>query len=310
MSDRMTLVIAIGLSLFLWVYVRLAHQEPEVTRTVRMVQVRKTGESTVPTHAYEFKEGTDRIDLVIKGSVGRVNSLSRDDIIATIDVAKIPVADDQKAIAVTPQVDLPPGVRLEKPPTIDMVTYPLIQRTLPVRIGFLSLPKPGSTIGEYIVEPEEVIVVGKATDVEKIDYATVILDPTQPLTTAQEYVPRAVGKSGRIVEPVKMLTSTVRVRMASLTGLQATRQIAVKPPVLKNISSNYHVFVERVEPDKVVLSGPSVLLERLPAFIDTEDLDVANVRGDSRRTVELKIPQGLTVANGSTIQVFLKALPK
>lgn len=310
MSDRMTLIIAIGLSLFLWVYVRLAHQEPEVTRVIRAIPIKKIGETMVPSHAYELKNIDGRIDLTVKGSAARVSSLSRDEILVQLNVANIKVADEEKLVSVTPEVDLPPGVRLVNSPRIDIITYPLMQRTLPVRIGFLTLPQPGSTIGEYILDPDEVIVLGKSSDVDKIEYATVMIDPRQPLMTPTEFVPRAVGKSGKIIEPVKLLTSTIRVRMSSLTGLQATRQIAVKPPLLKNMPNDLLVFAEKIQPDKVILSGESTLLERLPAFIETEEIDVSSLKSDATRRVNLIIPQGLSVVDATTIQVSLKVVPR
>lgn len=310
MSDRMTMIIAIGLSLFLWVYVRLAHQEPEVTRIIRSIPVKITGETMVPSHAYELKDQDGRIDITVTGSSALISSLSRDDILVSLNVANIKVKDQEQLIPVTPTVELPPGVRAVNLPSVDIITYPLIQRTLPVRIGFLTLPKPGSTIGEYILDPSEVIVLGRASDVEQIEYATVMIDPRQPLMTPTEFVPRAVSKTGKIIEPVKLLTSTIRVRMSSLTGLQATRQIAVKPPGLKNVPHNLLIFVEKIQPDKVILSGESSLLERLPAFIETEDIDVSALKDDVTRRVKLIVPPGLSVVDGPAILVSLKVVPK
>lgn len=303
--DRSTLILAIALALFLWAYVRISHQTPEVTRIMRNVPVRPEGKIASGL-AYRLFDESRTVDLQLKGVAERVNNLSRDDMMAYIDVSTL--TRSQTAI-LKPRVPLPHGVRLVNAPKVTLQVFPSRLQSYPVTISYIAQPPPGTTVGEYTTEPSTVTVEGSREALQRVRYVVVRLNPNQLSAAEHDYIPLAIDTEGKEVDGVHALTPTVKVSMASLTGQQTTRQVAVGQPALRNQPRGYTVRVVRIRPEQVTVSGERAQLDLLPAYITTEPIDVHGVHHDTTVTVRLRIPSGVTVVDDPTVRVDLEAQP-
>ncbi|HEX2951641.1 MAG TPA: CdaR family protein [Armatimonadota bacterium] len=305
-TDRVSLIIAIALAFFLWAYVRLTHTAPEVTRVIQHVNVSIDGQAP-SGFACLLHDENRVIDIAVKGPSERVSSLSQEDITVKVDVRRVNAGKS----TLTPRVFLPKGIRLAREPqAITVIAYPLKQKTLPVSIAFIAQPPPGTTVGEYVVQPNSVTVEGSDEALQQVKYVTVRIDPNLPMTIEHSVVPRVVNADGEVVDNARVLNvSTVGVRMATLTGEQTSRQVAVGQPVLKNIRRGYMVRVLRIRPSVVTLSGGGALLDRLQGFVDTDPINAQNITSDTTCTVSLHVPRGLTAVEGSTVRVDLEVQP-
>ena len=306
--DRITMIISLLLAIFLWVYVHFAHETPDKTRVIHNVPVQESGQ-IASGYGYKFHGDDGKVEIEIKGPAELVDAVERDSIIVRLDLKSIPVNSKSQPVRVKPIVILPANVRLANDIAVSVYTYPLVQKTVDVRIGFIVQPPPGASIGEYVVEPSRITVEGSAADVRQVRYASVMVDPEQSLTAHLNFVPHAIDLDGNISDDVRVLNSTVMVRMASLTGQQTTRQIAVGPPKLLHAPPGYLVRVIGTVPVSVTLSGNPAQLDSLPAFIDTKPIDIRNVRKHTFTTTQLDVPSGLVVVDGATtIGVELEAM--
>jgi len=301
-SELTTRILAIALALFLWAYVRMLHDMPEFQRVIPRVPVTLQGKP--PTGlAPQLREEDRTIAVQIKGPADRVNNVLVDGVTAKVEISTIhkPGTDH---LPVT--IDLPRGVQLaQAPQDVTVITRALIQKDFPVTISFIASPPPGSTVGEYLIEPSTVTVEGLVGIIDKVKYVAVFVDPNEPMTDKKLLVPHARDDDGNLVEDVRVLKSAVTISMSSLTGQQVTRQVAIRDPELRNQPRNYTVTVAKVTPDIVTLSGEFALLNK-QAILETEPLDVHNLKHDSTVTARIRVPPGLTVVGKPDVRVDLR----
>ncbi len=306
-SERATLILAIGIALFLWVYVRVVQESPELTRTFREVPVIMDGSPAAGLEA-RLHEKSRTVDITVRGQKERVDGLSAGEIKVRTDVSGI---SDTNTHYAPVKVSLPDGVKLAgNPPTVTVIVTALVRQTFPVQVSFITAPPTGTTIGEYVLEPETVTVDGTKAALEGVHAVILPVDPSEPMSHAQEIPPRPVGDDGERVSDVRVLTPTVRVRMSSFTGLPPTRPMAVHPPVLLDVPPHL-MITPHLRPDAVTVHGDPALFNGLPAYLECTPLSVAGIRQSRTVTAHLKVPHGLTVVEGATVHLDLDvhALP-
>ena len=306
--DRLTMIISVALAIFLWAYVHATLVTPDKSRVIHDVPVQESGQ--MPSgYGYKFYGGDSKVDIEVIGQAEQVDALDRESVTLRLELDSIPVNSKSQPVSVKLKETLPEHIRLAKTAKISVNTYPLVQKSIDVRIGFTVQPPPGASIGAYVAEPDRVTVEGSADDVKLVRYASVMLDPEQSLMAHPNFVPRAIDADGNVSDDVRVLNSTVMVRMATFTGQQTTRQIAVGRPKLLHPPPGYTVHVLGIAPAFVTLSGGPALLDSLPAFIDTEPIDVRNTKKTTFVTTHLIIPAHLTVVDDTTtVSVELAAM--
>ncbi|HEY3378695.1 MAG TPA: CdaR family protein [Armatimonadota bacterium] len=302
--DRVTLIIAVALGVFLWAYVRVAHDTPESTRIIRDVPVQLEGKSP-SGYASKLHAEDQTIDVEIKGVAERVSAVTRDEVVVRLNVSGV----TKSQAVLTPMVVLPRDIRVARAPKVTLITYALRQQTFPVKVAFIAQPPPGTMVGEYLVQPATVTVEGSAEALDQVKYVTVRVDPGEPLTSEREVVPHVVDIDGERITDVHVLTSSVKLRMVSLTGKKTTRQVAVGAPELHNMPRGYTVRVTRITPAVVTLNGDGSLLDRVQGFVSTDAVDVRDMRKNMTMTVRLHPPKGLSVVEGLSVQVDLDVQP-
>ena len=214
--DWTTMILAIVLSVFLWVYVHVMLGATENTRTLREIPVTPVNKIAAGL-SYRLHEDSARVDVQIKGPADLVNSVTRDDIAVHVDLSKVTAA---KTTILKPEIQLPRGVRLGNDPKVTLLVAPLRRLSFPVTVTFIAQPPPGSVVGQYIISPASVFVEGSRDDIELVKYVTVRLDPNQPLTADHSYIPVPVDAEGKPLNEVSVSDPTVKVHMASPTGKQ------------------------------------------------------------------------------------------
>jgi YbbR domain-containing protein len=302
-TDLTTWLLAMALAIFLWGYARMSQEAREITRPLRAVPVTMVGKAAAGI-APRLHYKDHALNLNITGPSELVTGIQVSDVKIEAVVDSITGPKMVKA-----RVVLPDGVRLVgRPPRVRIQTVQLEQANYRVRVAFITAPPPGTTVGDYLIEPTTVTVEGPEAALERVKYVTVAIDPTESFT-ARDRVPQPVDASGQLVEGVQVLASTVQVRTKSLTGLQITRVIAVKEPTLTSPPRQLSVRVARRTPEEVTVVGEAALLERLGGYLPTDPIDVRTIRKDTTRTVHLRVPPGLNVVGGTEVRVDLVVQP-
>lgn len=305
-SELTTRILAVALALFLWAYVRMVHESPDAQRVIENIPVVLVGK--LPAGLQTQVHIKDRLITVrLKGPAQRVNNVLGDEVHAKVDVTSVTHVGTMRLPA---NIELPRGVVLaQKPPDITVEVTALAQERFPVTVTFITTPPPGTAVGEYLIQPSTVTVEGLKEAVDEVRYVTVAVDPSETMRIKRLLVPHARNADGDLVPDVQVLVPSVEVSVASLTGQQVTREVAVRPPDLRNPPRQFTVTVVKMRPDVVTLSGESALLDKQPAYLETEPLDVHGVTHDTTVTAHLKVPHGLTIVEGYDVRVDLQAHP-
>jgi len=144
---------------------------------------------------------------------------------------------------------------------------------------------------------------------KRVKYVTVPIDPNEPISPGGvKIAPRAVDDNGDRVSDASVLQESVLVRLVSGKGTLGTRKVAVSVPDFR-LPRHYLISVAKIRPDQVTLSGDPALLDQLSAYLETDPIDVSHITKDTTLTVRLRIPAGLTVAEGTTVRVDLEVQP-
>ena len=133
-SELTTRILAIVLALFLWAYVRVQHDTPDVQRVLQNVPVTLQGKPPAGL-APQLREEDRTITVQIKGQADRVNNVLVNDVTAKVEVSSIHKPGTEH-LPVT--IDLPHGVQLaQSPQDVTVITRTLTQKDFPVTVSLL-----------------------------------------------------------------------------------------------------------------------------------------------------------------------------
>ena len=179
-SELTTRILAIALALFLWTYVHMLHETPDVQRTIQGVPVTLQGEPAAGLMP-ELHEENRTITVQIKGPADRVNSVLIDEVKAHVDVSALKNPGPNVSRCV---IDAAAGVRCCRSfrSDVTVITRSLTQKDFPVMVSFIASPPPGSTVGEYLIEPSTVTVEGPAGGGQSEICRGHSVDPNEPMT--------------------------------------------------------------------------------------------------------------------------------
>lgn len=304
--DRPTLILAFVLAIFLWIYVRVSQETPTESRTIYGVPVQLEGQvSGVKTSLHPDSR---TVNLTITGRPKAVYSVSPDRIKVKVDVSNIEKATNKPQLRPT-VITLPNTVKLDgKPPVVTVITEGLERKSFPVTVLFIPPPEAGRESGEYLMQPTDVLVEGTAETLQRVKYVAVSVNPNAQIAGGVKIPPRAVDENGDRVNDTNVLEESILVRQGSGSGPRGTRKVAVRVPDFRQ-PRRYLVSVAKIRPDQVTLTGEPALLSKQSAFLETYLIDVSHLTKDTTITVPLRIPPGLTAAEGTTVRVDLEVQP-
>jgi len=302
--DRPTLILAIVLAIFLWLYVRVSQETLIADRTFPRIPVMLEGR--VSGIKAELHPDNLTVILKLKGNSDTLDYLQPDEVKVKVNVSDITRTG---TVRHRTTVSLPPHVSLVgKPPVVTILAEKLDQTIFPITVSFITTPPPGTVVGEYLTQPVDAPVEGTQETLKRVKYVVVSIDPRQSMSGGVKVTPRALDENGDRVEDVNVMLESVFLRLASGKGATGTRKVAVRVPDLIQ-PRRYLVSVAKIQPDQVTLSGEPALLERQSAYLETYPITVANLTKDTTVTAPLKIPPGLTVVEGTTVRVDLEVRP-
>ena len=217
-SDRIILLVAFVLAVFLWGYSKVEIMPNERTRTFTNIPVVLSGSSP---EGYSTSLSTDSkvVSLNIKGPIDDVNNMTADDIKVTVNIDGVSEGESVKTLSRN-NIKFPQdiqGIAVVKYPKVQLITKKLSKKTLAVSVSFLTQPPSGFVIGQYVAEPSAVEIEGMTEAVENVAYVQVSIDPNKKLEEETVLTLHAVDERGDQVTDVRILTPTATIRMVTLT---------------------------------------------------------------------------------------------
>jgi YbbR domain-containing protein len=180
----------------------------------------------------------------------------------------------------------------------------LVTETFPVGVTVSGEPALGFQVGRSTVEPEEVIISGPESAVVQVDSVMAPVD----ISGAREEISRSVSvrvlnSAGVVVSGVEATPASVAVSIPVLQ-LGRYRELAVQVKTEGQWARGYRLTNITVSPPTVtVFSEDPDLINSLPGFVETLPIDLTDASDDVEASVELNLPEGVSLVGRETVFV-------
>lgn len=196
------------------------------------------------------------------------------------------------------------------PQSATVVLQPLATKTFPVELVITGEPAIGYQAGEPLRDPEEVIISGPRSQVDRVAQIRVPINLTGVRESFEQTVTiQPVDENNQIVAGLGLNPSEVIVAVP--VGQQGGyRDLAVKVVVNGQVASGYRLTNITVFPPVVtVFSGDPALVNSLPGVLETQPLDLENANDELTTRLALVLPDGVSLVGEQTVLVRVNVSP-
>lgn len=190
------------------------------------------------------------------------------------------------------------------PKVVEVTLEKLISKTLPIEREILGEPGLGYQLGGITWSAEEVTVSGRSADVEKVVRVEASLD----ISGAKEDIQRSINlrplnENGSIVSGIAL--NPERINVTQTVTLQGGyRNMVVRVVTTGQVAEGYRQTNITVSPPNILVFSPDVaMIEGLPGFVETKELDISGASDDIETVLSLNLPVGVSVIGDPNVLV-------
>lgn len=190
------------------------------------------------------------------------------------------------------------------PKTVEVALEQLVTKTLPIDREVLGEPALGYQLGGVTWSAEEVIVSGRMSDVEKVASVRATLDVSGATEDVQQSVNLLpVNENNNIVTGVNLAPERISVTQ-TVTLQGGYRNMVVRVVTIGQVAEGYRQTNITVSPPNVLVFSQDVeMIEELPGFVETEELDITGAVDDIETVLSLNLPEGVSVIGDPNVLV-------
>ena len=294
------ILFSVAVAIALWVFVAFG-ESAEITVWERNVKVDIAGSSALRDKGLTLVLATaPTVDVRVTGSRQSLYRKEDGDVSARVDVSGID-APGTYTLPVSGEVSIRGAQATElSPAKLNVTVERLVTVSKPIRVETegecaenfsvaditwdkVEMTGPESIVKSLSVASEPISVEGAESDVVK----------RMPLTVTNENG-KAVSRADTSISP----------KMAEITcSVQYEKTVPVAVTLMGTENSAY-TFEYEVSPETVMIFGDRTALEDIDEA-ETLPIDVSGVDSETARTVRLHLPDGVTAAKGTRIEVTL-----
>jgi YbbR domain-containing protein len=162
----------------------------------------------------------------------------------------------------------------------------------------------GYQVGESNLEPAEVTVAGAESQVKKVTQARILINLSGIRENFDQTLPiEILDENDQKVNGVTFSPESVHVRLP-VSQQGGYRDVAVKVLVMGRVASGYHLTDISVFPPVVtVFATDPELVNALPGMVETQPLELQNVKEDISTRVALNLPEGISIVGEQTVLI-------
>jgi YbbR domain-containing protein len=193
------------------------------------------------------------------------------------------------------------------PPVITVRLDPLITKTVPIQVDHGAVPA-GLSPSPPVLSVANAVVSGPESVVRLVTgaEARVVIQPSG-IDVDQTVDLVAVDVRGEVQSPVKIVPSSVQVRISVGSGLQ-NKTVPVNPIVTGTPAPGFEVTSVSVSPPVVSVAGNANALASLAAA-DSQAVSISGASTDLTRTVPLALPDGVDAVSAASVSVTVTFRP-
>ena len=297
-----TLLWALAFAVAVWVAAVTSADPDEARLLAEPVSVEIIGQDPSLVIANQIPE---TVEIVLRAPLSAWAEIDANpqSVRAILDLSGRSAGEHQIALQI--QVDARP-VRIVSvaPPRVELTLEPLAHRSFPIELGLAGQLAVGYQAGEAKLVPDQVIVAGGETAVERVEEVRVGVSLDGVRETVDADLPlQALGASGRAITDVTVVPATVHVTLP-ISQQGGYRDMAVKVIVRGRVASGYRLTDISVFPPVItVYSSQPEVVNLLPAFLETLPLDLSEAEDDITTRLGLNLPPGVSVVGEQTVLI-------
>lgn len=295
-------ILALVVALILWGYV-MNDQNPaiESTYTVQLDVINAP-------EGYKITKDASSVKLKVRGPRSLFVSASDSDFKAYVDLSNL----DSGKHEVKVQTVLPQGFELveAKPDTVTFTLDRIIQKTIRAEFIVTGSTAPGTTVARVSPSVETVTIEGAESDVRDVTRVIGYVGLAGNNEDFSLKVPlTAINSDGREVAGVTIYPSSAEVSVQLARGL-TKKIVTIQPDLGSDLEQGYELGTVRVDPAKIEIAGRDDMLAKISS-IETEKISLAGLTKNADKTVQLVLPDGVTVTNHAvTVHIEIRAKKK
>lgn len=299
-NDTTLKVLAVALSLILWIQVTGERQRPEVQRVFENMPVSwRYLEGDVSVLELEPRSVT----IVVRGERAVMDFLSRHDLDPVINLRGAPPGSTSVYVSVS----VPKGVQLVEvsPDIVSVHLEPIREIMLEPQIELLGDPAPDYQVSVHKIRPAQVIVRGGLSLVEQVVSVEGALDVSEQEAGFSRSVGlRPVDERGSPVQGITLSPAEVTVDVEA-SPREETRSFPIKVATIGDPETGFQVSQVEVAPAEASLRGSVFLLDELE-FIETEEIDLSGATETLEVEVALSVPPGTYLETEEKVLVTIE----
>lgn len=213
----------------------------------------------------------------------------------------------EHVVPVKTQVQISPAQILSVDPSeVTVLLEPSKTSEFEVNLAVTGDPALGYSLGMPSVDPSQVMVSGPESLVDQVDQIATALDVNGANTNISRDVQvQALDDTGSMVRGITISPQTVRASQP-VNLLGGYRNVVVKVETTGEPADGYWLTNISVSPPNVtVFSTDPQLVNQLPGFVETNQIDLTGLRDDVDIRASLNLPDGITLVGEESVLVRL-----
>jgi YbbR domain-containing protein len=298
-------VLSVVLAFGLWIFVTDA-ENPEQTLVLPIDL--PVSPVNVPQDVVVVGE-IDPVRAEVRVEENVIDSLTKEDFQATMDLAGLAVGEYERPVVVRP-LSTRGNLRVVgvEPEEQAVRLAQLSSKTVPVDLAIIGSPPSGYELGPSEINGDSAIISGPQDRVATVTRVVAPVDVDgrgESFDSAVVLEPR--NQQDVLVENVTVDPRTVDVRI-EIEQVTFSRSLAVSPQLTGIPRQGYNVVGVTSDPLTVTVFGSESFIEEATA-IPTQPVDIEDATENVIRTVSLALPSGATVNGGVSVTVTVSISP-
>lgn len=284
-------LISVLIGVLLWSFV-IAEVNPSQRTTIRGVAIDVRNENELESQDLKITSMEPAtVSFNVSGKRNALGNASSQNYQAYVDVSNLREGTQSVPI----RYELPSGILLDDTVTenVNVVVEKVITKDLPITVKL-----EGNLKENYILEgttptPSKITVVGARSAVERIDTLTtsVLTEGIEQDTTVNVPI-KVLDHEGVEVTGVTLGQSFANVAIS----IMKTKDVPIRVVQQNEPAADTRIKSIRVVPDSILIKGKKAAVDTVTA-INTETVDLSQIRADGERKISLNMPAGVVAVD-------------
>ncbi len=301
--DTTVKIMSVLFAVFLWFFV-LDSTNPIVSMDFS-VPLRVENENVLRSKDIVIKESNfpRNVTVSLKGREEKIKRINSSEIEAVVDLSK--VNDASTGFLYVEIYNIPDGVSFESvsPRTVNFKLEKIGENLYPIEVTTVGKAKENYRVVGIIITPQTISIEATNSVISSIGKVMAVADITGIKSdTSMKLMCKVYDKEGNEM-PEFSDKYSVEAR------IEVAKEVSVIPVVKGKPAKDYVDGVHKVSPDKVLISGPSNLLDSIDN-LKTESIDIEDLDASVTKTANIVLPSGVNLVNSQkAVSVSVEIVP-